>query len=103
MENTAPLPERTYGEINLNRHKLLQEAYLSYPEYIHCDPDKYNWHTPAGRMNIFDLYYLADCNYVDLIGATNESHRRPEFFMLTPKGADLLEIPGRLEERFPVC
>ncbi len=102
MENIAPLPQRTYQEINENRRRLLNEAYFSYPEYIYCDPDEFNWHTATGRINIFDLFYLGDCNYIDLIGSSTETHRKPDFFMLTPKGADLLEIPKKLDERFPL-
>jgi hypothetical protein len=102
MENIVPLPERTYAQINENRRRLLHEAYFSYPEYIYCDPEKFNWHTSAGRINIFDIFYLGDCNYIDLIGGSTEIHRKPEFFMLTPRGADLMEIPNKLDERFPV-
>jgi len=102
MENITPLPERAYAEINENRRRLLRDAYFSYPEYIYCDPGEFNWHTPAGRINIFDLFYLGDCNYIDLIGCSTETHRKPDFFMLTPKGADLMEMPDKLDERFPV-
>jgi len=102
MENTAPLPQRTYAEINENRRRLLRDAYFSYPEYIYCDPDDFNWQMPAGRINIFDLFYLGDCRYLDLIGGSTETHRKPDFFMLTPQGADLMEIPNKLDERFPV-
>lgn len=34
MDNKAPLPQRTYAEINENRRRLLRDAYFSYPEYI---------------------------------------------------------------------
>lgn len=102
MENTVTLPERTYEEINENRRRLLRQAYLSYPEYNYCDPDEFNWHTPCGRTNIFDLFYLGDCNYLNLIGDSSETHRKPEFFMLTPRGADIMEKPGRLDEIFPI-
>lgn len=102
MENIAPLPERSYAEIDENRRRLLHDAYCSYPEYIYCDPDDFNWHTPAGRINIFDLFYLGENKYIDLIGASAETHRKPEFFMLTAKGADLMEIPGDLDKRFPL-
>jgi hypothetical protein len=101
MENKAPLPERTYAEINENRRRLLNEAYFSYPEYIYCDPDKFNWHTSAGRINIFDLFYLEGCKYLDLVCDSGQTHRKPNFFMLTPQGADLMEMPGRLDEKFP--
>jgi hypothetical protein len=102
MENIAPLPKRTYAEINENRRRLLHDAYFSFPEYVFCDPDKFNWHTPSGRINIFDLFYLGETNYLDLIGGSTETHRKPDFFILTAKGADLMEIPGQLEERFPM-
>lgn len=102
MENTSPLLERAYSEINENRRRLLRYAYFSYPEYIYCDPDKFNWHTLAGRINIFDLFYLGDCNYVDIISNSIDAHRKPDFFMLTPKGADLMEMPGKLDEKFPL-
>ncbi len=102
MENIAPLPERSYKEINENRRRLLRDAYCCYPEYIYCDPDKFNWHTPAGRINIFDLFYLGAVNYLDLIGGTTETHRKPDFFMLTATGIDLMEIPGNLDRRFPL-
>jgi hypothetical protein len=102
LETTAPLPERAYTEINENRRRLLHKAYFSYPEYIYCDPEEFNWYTPSGRMNVFDLFYLGDCRYLDLIGGANETHRKPDFFMLTPKGADVIEIPGSLDQRFPL-
>lgn len=102
MENKTPLPQRTYQEINENRRRLLHDAYFSYPEYIYCDPDNFNWHTPAGRINIFDLCYLEGCNYLALIYDSAGTHRKPNFFMLTHQGADLMEIPGRLAEKFPL-
>ncbi len=102
MENIAPLPERSYAEINENRRRLLHDAYFSYQEYIHCDPDKFNWYTSSGRVNIFDLFYLGENNYIDLIGGSTGTHRAPDFFMLTAKGADLMEIPGELDKRFPM-
>ncbi|MBN1663269.1 MAG: hypothetical protein JW943_06685 [Deltaproteobacteria bacterium] len=102
MESTAPLLIRTYDEINHNRRRLLHEAYHAYPEYIYCEPEEFNWHQSRGRTNIFDLYYLYDAGYIDLTRGLYEEHRRPDFFMLTPAGADLMEKPGFLDEKFPV-
>lgn len=102
METKAPLLDRSYREINYNRRRLLLEAYGAYPELIYCDPEQYNWHLSEGRTNIFDLYYLHDSGYIDLTRSYAEGHRRPDFFMLSPSGADLIEKPGLLNEKFPI-
>jgi len=102
MNTLVPLPERSYGEINRNRRRILQEAYACFPEYAYCDPEAFNWQTPEGRADLFDLYYLCDSGLIQCTGSSATGHRRPDFFMLTPDGADLLEVPGRLEERFPL-
>ncbi len=101
MNSLSPLPERSYAEISRNRRRILRDAYACYPEYAYCDPEVFDWHTEAGRANLFDLYYLNDSGLIQCTGSTATGHRRPDFFMLTPAGADLLEIPGRLDERFP--
>ena len=103
MENVAPLLKRTYEEINRNRRRLLLAAYDVYPEYMYCDPDQFNWYESDARTNIFDLYYLSDSGYVHLTRCTPDGHRKPEFFMLTPAGANIVEIPDRLDECFPVA
>lgn len=102
LNSLSPLPERSYEKISRNRRKILREAYACYPEYAYCDPEVFDWHTEEGRANLFDLYYLNDSGLIQCTGSTTTGHRRPDFFMLTPAGADLLEIPGRLDERFPV-
>ncbi|MBN1614828.1 MAG: hypothetical protein JW950_10210 [Deltaproteobacteria bacterium] len=102
MDGIAELPKREYKDINRNRRRLMQLAYEVYPEFAYCDPDAFNWHEAQARTNIFDLYYLADCGLVVLTKGPSEGHRRPDFFMLSPAGADLVEIPGRLDEKFPV-
>lgn len=102
MQEAAPLLRRTFNEINQNRRRLLADAYAVYPELSYCDPEQFNWDEPEARTNIFDLYYLYDSGYLDLVKSVTEGHRRPDFYMLTPKGADLIEIPGKLDERFPV-
>jgi hypothetical protein len=102
MASKAELPQRTYPEINENRRRLLDDAYFCFPEYIYCDPDKFNWETPAGRINIFDLFYLEGCHYVELLSDSAATHRKPDFMKLTPQGADLMEIPGKLDEKFPL-
>lgn len=102
MENTPTLLKRTYEQINLNRRRLLRIAYESYPEYVYCDPDEFGWHVPEARVNIFDLYYLGDAGLLELTRSTMEGQRRPDFFMLTTSGADLMEVPGALDARFPV-
>jgi hypothetical protein len=102
MDCRAPLPERSYEQVNRNRRRILREAYGCYPEFAYCDPEDFNWQTPGGRAALFDLYYLCDSGLIECTGTSATGHRRPDFFMLTPAGADLLEIPGRLEERFPV-
>ncbi|MCX7634585.1 MAG: hypothetical protein N2Z74_02430 [Syntrophales bacterium] len=101
MEEKAPLPVRTYAEINENRRFLMAEAYADYPEYVYCDPERFNWHTPEGRAEIFDLFYLSDGGLVTII-VSSEGRRRPHFYTLTSQGIDLLEVPGRLDERFPL-
>ncbi len=101
MNSLPPLPERSYPEISRNRRKILRDAYACYPEFAYCDPEVFDWHTAAGRANLFDLYYLNDSGLIQCTGSTTTGHRRPDFFMLTPAGADLLEIPGRLDKRFP--
>ena len=102
MQGTAPLPRRTLAEINRNRLRLLLAAYEIYPEFVYCEPEQFNWTDADARKNVFDLYYLYDSGYIDLVRSMTEGHRRPDFYMLTPKGADLIEVPGRLDERFPV-
>jgi hypothetical protein len=102
MDFAAPLLSRNYTEINRNRRILLHEAYAAYPEYIYCEPDRFSWQSSEARTNIFDLYYLYDSGYIDLTRSFAEGHRRPDFFMLTPAGADLIEKPGHLEGRFPI-
>ena len=102
MENKSPLLQRTYREINENRRKLVTQAYLAYPEYIYCDPDQFNWETSSGRTNIFDIFYLEGSSYIALICDSAAVHRKPNFMMLTPSGADLMEIPGKLAEKFPL-
>jgi len=99
----ASLLQRTFAEINANRRRLLFAAYKVYPEFVYCDPERFNWAEPEARANIFDIYYLHDSGYVDLVKSATEGHRRPDFFMLAPKGADLMEIPGKLDEHFPVA
>jgi hypothetical protein len=101
MQNTVPLIKRDIVEINRNRRRLLYEAYDNYPEFVYCDPQQFNWMGAEARTNVFDLYYLFDSGYVDIVKSHTEGHRRPDFYMLTPKGADLLEVPGMLDERFP--
>ena len=101
MQDVAPLKKRTFAEINQSRRGLLHAAYGLYPEFVYCEPDRFNWSDAEARTNVFDLYYLYDSGYIDLVKSATEGHRRPDFFMLTPKGADLMEVPGRLEERFP--
>lgn len=103
MQDTAPLKRRTFIEINQNRRRLLSAAYEIYPEFVYCEPEQFNWSDAESRTNIFDLYYLHDSGYIDLVKSIAEGHRRPDFYMLTPKGADLLEIPGQLDERFAIC
>lgn len=102
MQDAAPLIKRAFTEINRNRRWLLWNAYEVYPEFVYCEPEHFNWKDAGARANVFDLYYLYDSGYVDLIKSNTEGHRRPDFYMLTPRGADLIEVPGRLEERFPV-
>jgi hypothetical protein len=102
MENTPALSKRTYEQINLNRRRLLKIAYEAYPEYVYCDSDEFGWLTPEARVNVFDLYYLGDAGLLDLTRSTMEGQRRPYFFMLTTVGADLMEIPGALDSKFPV-
>jgi hypothetical protein len=102
MQDTAPLSKRAFGEINQNRRRLLCAAYEIYPEFVYCEPEQFNWSDGDARTNVFDLYYLCDSGYIDLVKSVTEGHRRPDFYMLTPKGADLMEVPGRLDERFPV-
>ncbi len=102
MENTPALLKRTYEQINFNRRRLLKIAYESYPEYRYCDPDEFGWSTAEARVNLFDLYYLGDAGLLELTRSTMEGQRRPDFFMLTTAGADLMEIPGALDARFPV-
>lgn len=101
MQGTAPLLKRTLAEINRNRLRLLLAAYECYPEFVYCPPEQFNWTDADARTNVFDIYYLHDSGYIDLVKSMTEGHRRPDFYMLTPKGADLIEMPGRLEERFP--
>lgn len=101
MQEAARLMKRTYGEINGNRRRLLHIAYDSYPELAFCDPERFNWSDIEARTNIFDLYYLFDSGFIDVVNSVTSGRRQPDFFMLTPRGADLMEIPGRLEERFP--
>jgi hypothetical protein len=103
MQDVAPLLKRTYIEINRNRRRLISTAYEVYPEFAYCDPEQFNWSAPEARANIFDLYYLYDSGYLDLVRSATEGHRRPDFFMLTPKGADLVEAPGKFDECFPLC
>ena len=103
MQDTAPLLRRALAEINRNRRRLLYAAYEIYPEFVYCEPEQFNWSDADARTNVFDLYYLYDSGYIDLVKSVTEGHRRPDFYMLTPKGADLMEVPGRLDERFPVC
>lgn len=102
MEKTAPLPKRTYRDISRNRRRLLRLAYETYPQYVYCDPEEFTWYEPAGRVNIFDLYYLADSGYVEVTQDASGGHRRPDFYILTPRGADLLEAPGSLAARLPL-
>jgi hypothetical protein len=102
MEDTAPLARRPYREIGRNRRRLLDLAYQRYPEYAYCDPEEFHWRDAAGRADIFDLYYLADSGYLQVTQADAGVHRRPEFFMLTPKGADLIETPGMLAAKLPL-
>ncbi len=102
MQDAAPLSRRAFAEINRNRRRLLCAAYEIYPEFVYCEPERFNWSDADARTNVFDLYYLYDSGYIDLVKSVTEGHRRPDFYMLTPKGADLMEIPGRLDERFPV-
>ena len=103
MENVAPLLKRTYEEINRNRRRLLLAAYDVYPEYMYCDPDQFHWYESDARTNIFDLYYLSDSGYVHLTRGSPEGHRQPEFYMLTPAGADVIEVPDKFDNRFPVA
>ncbi len=58
--------------------------------------------TPEGRANIFDLYYLHDRGCVEVMNGGADSRRRPDFFILTPHGADLVEIPGNLDKILPL-
>ena len=102
MDGIASLPKRAYRDINRNRRRLLLSAYEVYPEFVYCDPDEFNWHDAGARANIFDLYYLADSGFVVPTKGPAEGHRRPDFYMLSPAGADLLEIPGRLAAKFPI-
>jgi hypothetical protein len=102
MQDTATLIRRAYAEINQNRRRLLCAAYELYPEFVYCEPERFNWSDADARTNIFDLYYLYDSGYIDLVKSVTDGHRRPDFYMLTPKGADILEVPGRLDECFPV-
>lgn len=102
MQDAAPLNKRAFAEINRNRRRLLVAAYEVYPEFVYCEPEQFNWSSTDARTNVFDLYYLHDSGYIDLVKSITEGHRRPDFYMLTPKGADLMEVPGRLDERFPV-
>ena len=102
MEGEAPLKKRTLRAINTNRRRLLREAYSRYPEYAYCDPEEFSWHNVEARANVFDLYYLADSGYLDVPRGSAEGHRTADFYMLTPKGADLLETPGLLAERLPL-
>ena len=102
MQDTAPLVKRNIAEINQNRRRLLCAAYESYPEFVYCEPDHFNWTDAVARTNLFDLYYLFDSGHIDLVKSVTEGHRRPDFYMLKPNGADLMEIPGKLDERFPV-
>lgn len=97
-----PLPERSYREINENRRRLLRLAYSSYPEYVYCPREQYGWDDPEGRANIFDLYYLHDRGCVEVMNGGADSRRRPDFFILTPHGADLVEIPGNLDKILPL-
>jgi hypothetical protein len=103
MQDTAPLIKRNIAGINRNRRRLLCAAYENYPEFVYCEPEQFNWSDAEARTNVFDLYYLFDSGYIDLVKSVTEGHRRPDFYMLTPRGADLMEVPGRLDERFPVC
>lgn len=100
MNSKAPLPKRTYWEINENRRFLIAWAYADYPEYVYCDPERFNWHTPEGRAAIFDLFYLVDGGFVMII-ESSEGRRYPQFYTLTTKGVDLMEIPGLLCKHFP--
>lgn len=102
MEDTAPRARRPYGEIGRNRRRLLNLAYQRYPEFAYCDPEEFHWRDAAGRANIFDLYYLADSGYLQITQAETDVHRTPEFFMLTPQGADLIETPGMLAVKLPL-
>ena len=102
MEGVAPLRKRTQRAINANRRRLLREAYERYPEYAYCDPEEFNWHEAEARSNIFDLYYLADSGYLDVTQGSTGVHRTPDFYMLTPQGANLVEIPGLLAEKLPL-
>jgi len=101
MEET-PLAERNYREINQNRRRLLRLAYDSYPEYVYCPPEQYRWDDPLARANVFDLYYLHDRGCVEVMNGVADGRRRPDFFILTPRGADLVEIPGNLDKTLPV-
>ena len=101
MEGVAPLKKRTQRAINANRRRLLREAYERYPEYAYCDPEDFNWREAEARSNIFDLYYLADSGYLDVTRGSAEMHRTPDFYMLTPQGADLIETPDRSPKSFP--
>lgn len=102
MNSTPPILKRSYWQINENRRRLLLVAYNAYPEYVYCEPDEFNWHTSEARTNLFDLYYLSDSGYLELTRSTLEGRRKPYFFILTPTGADLIEIPGKLDDVFPV-
>jgi len=102
MDTAAPILNRSYSQINQNRRRLVMAAYSAYPEYVYCERDEFNWHTSEARTNLFDLYYLVDSGYIELIRSTLEGRRRPDFFILTPAGANLIEMPGKLDNIFPV-
>jgi hypothetical protein len=102
MLGTVPLVKRNLAEIDQNRRRLLCAAYEIYPEFVYCEPEHFNWSDTDARTNLFDLYYLFDSGYIDVVKSLTEGHRRPDFYMLKPKDADLMEIPGMLDKRFPV-
>jgi len=102
MEEKISLPERSYREINQNRRRMLRLAYESYPEYVYCPPEQFCWDDSLARANIFDLYYLHDRGFVEVMNSDADGRRRPDFFMLTPKGADVIEVPGNLDKTMPI-
>ena len=62
----APLPKRTYEEINQDRRRLIEIGYEAYPEAVYprqpeaAFPLSLDYGTPEGRKTIFDIYYLHD-------------------------------------------